>query len=198
MRYRKAVPLSAVIVGLTWALSGNPASAGPDDFYDPPLTADEPAIAGADISKMTALTGRNSLDCRTATFPGDPRVAEMPHSTLKFNQGGSIARPVIVSFVGTWPTPSTAFGTLPAGSAPAGANIFLTIDDQRVDDVSSNGGALMHDGSAGFSNGTHGFTFVTTPIAPGDHEIKFLWEVSLLNGTGTICVFERTIIVQNK
>jgi hypothetical protein len=194
----KNYSLSALAVGLACTLGGHTALANPGDFYTPPATASDPAVAGSNVSRMTALTGTNSFDCRTSTFPGDNRLAEMPNSTLAFHQAGSTPTSVLVTFVGSWSTPTASNGKLPAGSTAAGANIFLTIDDQRVDEVSNNGGTLVHDGSAPFSNGTRSFTFVTEPISPGDHQVKFLWSNNLLNGTGTICVFERTIVVQHK
>ena len=136
----KIPSLGAIATILTGILIGGPAFAGKDDFYNPPTSASDPAIAGSDTGAITALTGRNSLDCRTSTFPGDDRLAEMPNSTLAFNQSGSIPRSVVVTFVGSWPTPTVSDGDLPSGSAAAGAIIFLTIDGQRVDQVSNGGG----------------------------------------------------------
>ena len=85
----KNYSLSALAVGLACTLGGHPALANPGDFYTPPATASDPAVAGSNVSRMTALTGRNSFDCRTSAFPGDNRLAEMPNSTLAFHQSGS-------------------------------------------------------------------------------------------------------------
>ena len=126
----------------------------------------------ARIPAMTAMTANDS-QCLTRTFPGEDRVAEMPNTTLEFTQGGQTDASVLVTFVASWPLPRAAFGTLPPGSQPAGALIFLNIDDDRVELVSEQGGVLVHEGTAtSVSNGTHGFTFVTRPIAPGITKLR--------------------------
>jgi hypothetical protein len=187
--------LSGMLMGST-ALTWTANATDNDDFYRPSQTEPAVATAGADIPEMTALTEREHFDCRTSTFPGDPRLADIPNTSLTFHQGGTKARSVLVTFVANWPIPTGS--DLPQGSQSAGAVIFLTIDDQRVDVVSNNGGTLVHDGTADFSNGTHGFTFVTQPIAPGDHEAHMLWSNNFLNGTGTVCIFERSLVVQHR
>lgn len=178
-----------VSTALTWT-----AHAEDDDFYTPSQTEPAVATAGADVPEMTALTDREHFDCRTSSFPGEDRVAEIPNTSLTFHVGGTVARPVLVTFIAEWPTPTG--NDLPSGSQPAGAFLFLEIDNQRVD-VASNGGVLVHDGSAPLSNGTHGFTFVTEPISPGDHEAHMSWSNNLLNGTGTVCIFTRSMVVQH-
>jgi hypothetical protein len=180
-----------VSTALTWTANAT----DDDDFYRPSQTEPAVATAGADVPEMTALTDRRNFDCRTSTFPGDPRLADIPNTSLTFHQGGTKARPVLVTFVAEWPIPTGS--DLPQGSQSAGAVVFLEIDNQRVD-VVSNGGVLVHDGNADFSNGTHGFTFVTEPIAPGDHEAHMLWSNNFLNGTGTVCIFERSLVVQHR
>ena len=97
---------------------------------------------------------------------------------------------IVVTFVGSW--------TKPTSGNPAGAFIFLEIDNNRVDVTSTNGGVLVHEGTAtSVSNGTHGFTFVTEPIAPGTHVAKMRWADNVLNGSGTICVFERSLVIHH-
>jgi hypothetical protein len=190
--------LSAALSGMLLVSTAVPWTAhatDDDDFYRPSQTEPAVATAGADVPEMTALTEREHFDCRTSTFPGEDRVADIPHTSLTFHQGGTKARPVLVTFVAEWPIPTGS--DLPPGSQSAGAFLFLEIDNQRVD-VASNGGVLVHDGTADFSNGTHGFTFVTEPVGPGDHEAHMQWANSFLTGTGTVCIFTRSLVVQHR
>ena len=145
------------------------------------------ATAKAPIKRITAKVVDNFV-CRTSS---DNTVADMPDMTLTFKQAGTAAEEVIVTFVGSWPKPSV--GT------QAGAFILLEIDGDRVDLTSTNGGTLVHEGTAAsVSNGTHGFTFVTEPIPPGMHTAKIRWYDNFLAGTGTICVSERSMVIQHR
>jgi len=147
------------------------------------------------VPNFTGFESNDSFDCRTSTFPGENRLGEIPNTRFHFVLGGSVASSVIVTFVGNWPKPSGS--DLPPGSQPAGAILFMEIDDQVVDPV-RNGGVLVSDGSTtGVSNGTHGFTFVTEPLPPGTHVVKFFWSNNILVGTGTVCLFQRSIVVQH-
>ena len=156
----------------------------------------------AQTVKVTGKT-RNAtvrvLDDRVCLTSEDNLLREMPGMTTTFTQGGgSGPQSVVVSFVGQFPRPS---GTeLPAGSIRAGASILLEIDGQRVDLTSTNGGVLLHEGTAtSVSNGTHGFTFATEPIAPGAHTAKIKWYENVLGiGTkATICVQERSLTIHH-
>jgi hypothetical protein len=153
--FAKFAATSGMLIGsaaLTWTAHAKEV----DDFYT--VTGPGTATAGADIPEFTALTDRENLDCRTSTFPGEDRVADIPHTSLTFHQGGHKPGSVVVTFVANWPIPTGS--DLPPASQPAGAVIFLTIDGQRVD-VASDGGVLVHEGTAtSVSNGTQGFTFV--------------------------------------
>ena len=143
--------------------------------------------AAAPINKMTAKVANNFV-CRTSS---NNLLADMPDMSKTFTQGTGSAQEVVVTFVGSWSKPSS--GT------QAGAFIFLEIDGNRVDLVSTNGGVLVHEGTAtSVSNGTHGFTFVTEPIASGLHTAKILWADNFLTGTGTICVSDRSMVIQHK
>jgi hypothetical protein len=161
-----------------------------------PFHADAQIRTGS-VPNFTGFESRD-FDCRTSTFtvPGDPRLAEIPNTRFHFVLGGSVASSVIVTFVGNWPKPSGS--DLPPGSQPAGAILFMEIDDQLVDPL-RNGGVFVADTGATtrFSNGTHGFTFVTEPLPPGTHVVKFYWSNDILVGTGTVCLFERSIVVQH-
>jgi hypothetical protein len=137
------------------------------------------------VSKFTAVLA-DDVQCRTSS---DNTVAPMPGTSLSFTREGADTAGVIVSFVGNW--------TNPSGGGPAsGAFIFLEIDGQRQDTTSTNGGVLASPGlSNTVGNGTHGFNFVTNPLPPGDHMARILWADNVLNGTGTICVAERSLVV---
>jgi hypothetical protein len=142
------------------------------------------ASLSAPIQRMDAKIV-DELACRTSS---DNTVADMPLTSKTFTLGGSTAEEVVVTFVGEWPIPSS--GT------QAGAFILLEIDNDRVDLVSTNGGVLVHEGTAtSVSNGTRSFTFVTEPIRPGSHVAKIRWADNVLSGTGTICVGKRSLTV---
>ena len=67
---------------------------------------------------------------------------------------------------------------------------------QRRDLTSTNGGVLVSEGqSTSVGRGTHGFNFVTDPIPPGGHTATMRWSDNVLNGEGTICVAERSLVV---
>ena len=151
------------------------------------LPACAPAVTvTAPVSKITAAVA-DDLICRTSD---DNSVADMPGTFKSFVQGGDSPQSIVVTFVGSWAKPTSG--------NPAGAFIFLEIDNTRVDVTSTNGGVLVHEGTAtSVSNGTHGFTFVTEPIAPGEHVAKMRWADNVLSGSGTICVFERSLVIHH-
>jgi hypothetical protein len=144
------------------------------------------ATVTAPVSKITAAVA-DDLVCRTSD---DNSVADIPGTFKSFVQGGDSPQSIVVTFVGSWAKPTSG--------NPAGAFIFLEINNNRVDVTSTNGGVLVHEGTAtSVSNGTHGFTFVTEPIAPGEHVAKMRWADNVLNGSGTICVFERSLVIHH-
>lgn len=138
----------------------------------------------APVTQTTSVVSDNKT-CRTSS---DNTVADMPGVIANFTIEGDDPTGVIVSFVGSW--------SKPTDSPAAGAFIFLEVDGSRVDITSTNGGVLASPGTAtDVSSGTHGFNFVTDPIAPGNHVAKIRWADNLLNGTGTICVTERSMVI---
>lgn len=150
------------------------------------LSACTSVTASGPVPHMTSIVA-DDVQCRTST---DNLVADMPGMTRAFVQGGATAESVVVDFVGSWPKPTS--GT------PAGAFIFLEIDNNRVDVTSTNGGVLVHEGTASsVSNGTHGFNFVTDPVSPGNHVAKMRWADNVLSGSGTICVAERSMVIHH-
>ena len=137
------------------------------------------------VSKFTAMSA-DDKQCRTSS---DNTVAPMPGTALSFTREGSDTAAVIVSFVGNWTNPT-------GGGTANGAFIMLEIDGLRQDTTSKNGGVLVSPGeSTTVGNGTHGFNFVTNPLPPGNHLATILWADNVLNGTGTICVAERSLVV---
>ena len=135
------------------------------------------------VTKTTSVVSDNKT-CRTSS---DNSVADMPDVIANFTVEGDEPTSVIVSFVGSW--------TKPTDSTAAGAFILLEVDGSRVDITSINGGVLASPGTGSVGNGTHGFNFVTDPIAPGNHVAKIRWTDNLINGTGTICVTERSMVI---
>lgn len=138
----------------------------------------------APVAMLSSVVA-DDIACRTSS---DNTVADMPGVVANFTIEGDEPASVVVSFVANW--------TKPSNGPAAGAFILLEVDDSRVDITSTNGGVLASPGTdTDVSNGTHGFNFVTEPIAPGSHIAKILWADNILNGTGTICVFERTMVI---
>jgi hypothetical protein len=158
------------------------------------VALETPSVSG----RLTHFTGKMADDrvCRTTATT----LEEIPGTRVEFTQGSGHPEPIEVTFVASWPRPNES--EIPAGSQAAGAFVFLFVDGIRVDPISNFGGVLVHDGSAPLSNGTHGFTFVTEPIAPGDHvaSIHFLDNVLGVFGVpnGTICVDDRSTVVEHK
>jgi hypothetical protein len=153
-------------------------------------------VASASVRRITAKVADDRV-CRTLATELEP----IPDTTVEFFQDSDTPDQVVVTFIAEWPKPNGS--EIPPGSQAAGAFIFLFIDDQRVDLISNTGGVLVHEGTASsVSNGTHGFTFVTAPISPGEHvaEIFFLDNVLGPFGqpNGTICVGARSTIVQHQ
>lgn len=153
------------------------------------------ATASANVDRITARVTADDRVCRTTATTLQP----IPGTRVKFKQGSTDQ--VVVTFVAGWPKPREE--EIPAGSQAAGAFIFLFIDGDRVDVNSINGGVLVHEGTAtSVSNGTHGFTFVTEPIPPGEHEARIFFLDNVLGPfgepNGTICVDDRSTVVQHK
>jgi hypothetical protein len=148
------------------------------------------------VNRIASRVADNRV-CRTLAT----ELAPIPNTRVPFTQGGDTPEEVVVTFVAEWPKPDVS--EIPPGSQEAGAFIFLFIDDQRVDLISETGGVLVHEGTASsVSNGTHGFTFVTDPIPPGEHEARIFFLDNVLGPfgepNGTICVAQRSTVVQHR
>lgn len=140
------------------------------------------------IAQFTAVVA-DDLQCRNSS---DNTVAPMPSMATSFTQTGPDTTSVIVSFQGNW-------SQIVGGDETVGAFIFLEVDGARVDVTSTNGGVLATPGpSHAVGSGTHGFNFVTEPIPPGPHTAAILWADNVLNGTNTICVQERSMVIHHR
>jgi hypothetical protein len=174
--------VARVATGLLWlGLSGG-------------YVAAETFTGSAPVSRITA-TMSNDRVCRTLATT----LEEIPGTEVLFSQSGEVPQSVEVTFVANWPRPYDH--DIEPGAQRAGAFIFLFIDGERVDIVSENGGVLVQEGQGSVSNGTHSFTFMTRPIAPGDHvaSIHFLDNVlgSFGDPNGTVCVGDRSTVVRH-
>jgi hypothetical protein len=150
--------------------------------------------AGARVDRFTAKVVTHTDH---VCIPTNHTLVPIPGTTVKFTQS-NVTQAVVVTFVAEWPKPQSQ--EIPPGQFASGADIFLFIDGQRVDPVTNDGGVVVDEGTAtSFTNGTHGFTFVTQPIPPGKHEAKILVLGSTLapagQPTGTVCVNDRSTVV---
>jgi hypothetical protein len=153
-------------------------------------------FASAPVQRITARVTDTRV-CRTT----GTELIPIPGTTVNFTQGGGSPQEVVVTFVADWPRPDAS--EIPPGSQAAGAFIFLFIDGDRVDLTSEAGGVLVHEGTASsVSNGTHGFTFVTRPIPPGNHVARIFFLDNVIFGplvpNGTMCVGHRSTVVQHR
>jgi hypothetical protein len=181
INYEKCILLS--LAGLFWL--------GPGAVS----VAAQTTTPGTRMDRFTASVATDRV-CRTTAT----ELETIPGTTVQFTQHGPGPQAVQVTFVANWPKPTA--DEIPPGSKAAGAFIFLFIDGDRVDPVTTDGGVLVHEGTASsVSNGTHGFTFVTDPLPSGEHvaEIRFLDNVLGPFGqpNGTICVEKRSTIVNH-
>jgi hypothetical protein len=145
-------------------------------------SADTSSTAAVSTSVSNVATGRADA-VNAADFACTPAVSftAMPGMSETFSFGGAASRPVLVLFQAEW----RSFGE---GSV---ASIRLMIDgivqpastlsvDHRVP---GNGDEIE----------THGFNFVSDPLAPGTHTATIQW-----SATGTLCATDRSLIVLHK
>ncbi len=147
--------------------------------------------APVEIGAVAQFTGvvADDFQCRTSS---DNSVAPMPGMLAAFTQHGPDTASIVVSFQGNW-------SQFAGGEPTVGAFIFLEVDGGRVDVTSTNGGVLATPGpTSPIGSGTHGFNFVTEPLLPGPHTAVILWADNVLNGTGTICIGERTMVIHHR
>jgi hypothetical protein len=147
----------------------------------------------APISRMTTRVSLNP-QCLTTTSTLEP----FPGTRVRFVQGGTTPEEILVTFISEWIPPSP--DDIPPGSQAAAANIFLFIDGDRVESLSEQGGVTTNIGNeAGPIYGTSGWTFLTRPISPGEHEAMIHVLDNILGpAQGTVCSRYRTTVVQHR
>ncbi len=163
------------------------------------------ATAEIPVNLVSAFTSR-SRECPTISvigisFPGFTRSQPIPNTSLTFHQGGREAESVLVHFEASFPRPQDV--EVPSGSMRSGIKIALLIDGQRVDVIGDHGDykipelELAGDTTSTDGAGTHGFSFVTRPIAPGDHTVTVVWSPVQIGMQNTMCIAGRTLTVQH-
>lgn len=188
-RVRSSSALATVITGSgSWAgsklaevgRSEEPALATPrtpDGQADGHCALDAVERADIPISKADAVDATANVCTVSSQF------SEMPGMLVSFRLAGNAPRAVIVLFQGAWD------GLNPGVIA----SIRLTIDG-----VAQSGPADVRVEHRGESNEaeTHGFNFVSDPVAPGLHVARIQWRAG---GQGTQgCVADRSLIVMHK
>jgi hypothetical protein len=132
-------------------------------------------------------TGRaDAVDATTFVCTTGGTFTDMPEMSATFRLGGRAAQPVIVLFEGEWGGPSFTEGT--------GAFIRLAIDGvvQTPVDV----GVERRPTGTPDDLETHGFNFVSDPLAPGTHTATIQWRGTTTSGQ--VCVQDRSMIVLHK
>jgi hypothetical protein len=166
------------------------------------------AYAAADETTAAAIIDRFAATVNTEPgtviqFTGN-LWTPIPGTRVSFTQPGGTPQAVLVTFVAEWSKPRQE--EIPAGSFAAGVFIELRIDDQSSDPISHAGGVTLFESggvatASSVTNGTHGFTFVTDPIPPGDHVLEVLAFSHTLGQpgqpNGTAVVRYRTTVVEH-
>jgi hypothetical protein len=132
-------------------------------------------VSNVATGKADAVTAGDRV-CTAAPFDHD-----MPGMSKTFSFGGTKARPVLVFFQGE-------FGQLTEG---AEVSVGLSIDGVRNQEMS------VDSRSSGEPDEfeTHGFNWVSGPLAPGTHTAKLQWAD---NGAGPGCVDDRSLIILHR
>jgi len=166
----------------------------------------------------TFVTPGTRMDRFTSTVVTEPRtviqftgnsVTTIPGTSVKFTQHGTTPQAVVVTFFADWPKPRQE--ETPPGSFASGVVIRPIIDFGTGAAIGSpietrlGGVTLFESGGVAtdfsVSNGSHGFTFVTDPVPPGDHvlEIQAFSDVLGQPGqpNGTVVLRGRSTVVQH-
>jgi hypothetical protein len=144
-------------------------------------SADEGAPISPATSVSNVATGKaDAVDAVDSNCIASFEFTDMPGMSETFSFGGTARRPVLVLFQGEWSTPT-------AGST---ANIRLMIDGVVHSGITN---AVLDHRAGGAPNEieTHGFNFVSDPLAPGTHTATIQW-------AGGSCVRNRSLIVLHK
>jgi hypothetical protein len=152
-------------------------------------TADDGTDAVAKTVSNIATGRADAVDASTALSQctSSASFTAMPQMSETFSFGGNASRPVLVLFHGEW-----------VGFAEgAFVTVRLTIDGVVQSGPGAAGDLVLAFRPAGepFQSGTHGFNFVSEPLAPGTHTATIQWQSA---GGGQVCVDERSLIVLHK
>ena len=105
----------------------------------------------------------------------------IPGMTQTFNLGGTANDEVVVTFQASWSGVTEQFDT---------AFVRLTIDGA----VQPTNVSVPIFGGAEGTN-THGFTWISGPLSPGNHTARIQWRTDL---GSTVCVDDRTLVVLHR
>jgi len=190
--------LGSLAAGLLW-LGPGAAYVAADDTTAPEDTFVTPDTRAGRFASTVVTEPRSVIQ-----FTGNLGTT-IPGTRVNFTQRGKTPQAVLVTFVADWPKPRQE--EIPAGSFASGVSIELRIDDQFQDPISTRLGGVTLFESGGVetessvSNGTHGFTFVTEPIPPGDHVLQVIAFSNVLGQpgqpNGTVVVRGRSTVVQH-
>jgi hypothetical protein len=112
-----------------------------------------------------------------------PDLVAMPGMSKTFKLGSTTKRPVVVLFQGEW------FSTDPSRAG----EVELAIDGV-VQPGTDGSGVVMFFNSGDTVLETHGFNFVSAPLAPGPHTATIEWAD---NGVGPVCITNRVMTIQH-
>jgi hypothetical protein len=155
-------------------------------FWIGRASADEGgASPAATIAKTFSniATGRaDAVEANDSPCTVSPQFNDMPGMSETFSFGGTASRPVLVLFQAEWFsfTQSVAIRLTIDGVVQSGAAIVV-IDERESgapDEVE-----------------THGYNFISDPLAPGTHTARIQWADS---GAGPGCTNDRSLIVLHK
>jgi len=151
------------------------------------VSAAEGGRSPASISKSVSnipTAKADAIDATNTICTVSPNFNDMPGTSKRFSFGGSQSRSVIALFQGEWFSNTE-------GSA---AFIQLAIDGKVQSGPSSVVVAHRPFGEPQQTE-SHGFNFVSDPLAPGMHTATIQWAD---NGAGPYCVRVRSLIVLHK
>ena len=134
------------------------------------------SVSNVPTSRADAVDFAGFIACTVS-----PAFNDMPEMSKTFRLGGRVAQPVIVLFQGQW-------GGFTSGAA---VQIRLTIDGVP------GSGLTINERPSGEPNvvETHGYNFVSEPLAPGTHTATIQWAD---NGAGPSCIGRRSLIILHK
>ena len=168
-----AVLVALAVLALVWIGRASADEGGPNS----------PDVVDKAFSNVA--TGRaDVVDVSASACTPSAVFTDMPGMSETFSFGGNPSRPVIVLFQAEWET----FGS--------GAVVVIRL---TIDGIVQSGAAtvvLDHRGAGEPDEvETHGFNFVSDPLAPGTHTAKIQWRH---DSQPAACSEERSMIVLHK